>query len=199
MPRMPRSKRRASRSRNQLVTVASPNLAFEAKLAKQSDAFCLSGKYIFTSTTSATPNLAVLSLALTPNNLGSRASAVGASFARFRLKECVKWFAGTTSTAGGVVTLGFVDDFSGESDQPSSVEDCNELRCSSTDFLSTTVPTEFYYKPVDPQKWYYTRTGISGSDERLVYPAALYAASTAASVSYTVQIDYRFVFVGAAP
>jgi len=202
---MPR--RKSTRGRRKKGGIPQSSRAFEARLARSTDASVLCGKFLTSATSITTTPSSFFSLS--PANLGVRAVALSAIFARYRFKYVRFKFSGTITVATaptlvpGILVLAVLDDSStAEGDAPTTATALTELRCSGTNFAIQTVPTEFVWQPVDKTKWYYTYNGASGSDVRLVAPGVLYTASTVAAgsgvaTSIDVEIDYELVFSGA--
>jgi len=163
-------------------------------LSRGQDSFNLKGKYLLSGVSlSTTPSTLII---ITPTGqLGARCSALASVFSRFRVNRLIIRFLATTSLGGNAV-LGIVDDTTGEGDNPTTPADVLELRCSAIAMGNETVPVIFNWSPVDRTKWYYTFTGASGSDPRLVVPATLYGASGNAS-TVDVEVDFDVTFKGA--
>jgi len=172
--------------------------AFEANLARGGDNCVVRSKLLFAVATTTTPSVA---LAITPSALGGRQATIGAVFSDFRVKQIVVKFLApdTGSSVSFTVVMGFLDDASGaEGDAPTTAAGVLELRCSGSSLASSTVPTQFTYKPTDTKKWFKTYPGSSGSDQRLVVPAELYIAQlSATSAPVAVELDIEIVYKGA--
>jgi hypothetical protein len=201
-------RRKAPRGRRTKGGVPPSSRSFEASLARGGDSFSLRGK-LLTSAFSIGPTPNAI-FALTPLNLGPRAAALSAIFARYRFKFIRFKFIGsiqnsTTGASSGIgqIGLGVLDDSStAEGDAPTTVSGLLECRCSGTNMSTQTVTTEFVWMPVDKSKWYYTYTGATGSDVRFTSPGVLYAGSTVASgaginTACEIEVDYSVVFSGA--
>jgi hypothetical protein len=166
----------------------------ERQLAVRSDRITMSGKVIVT-VAAGTSGTQVFS----PAALGDRIFKVASIFARWRIVKLII-VSGPVSTTGAF-SFGVVDDNSSEGGSaplPTTVNEVVELRCSKFP-LSSVNPNEIEWKPVDPQKWYYTSPGGgTGSDNRFVYPSTLaYAATSAPSAAVSFGVYYTTEFEGA--
>jgi len=172
--------------------------AFEANLASSGGDSCvIRSKLLVTANLTATP---VVVLNVTPQFLGARQASVGAVFSNYRIKQIVVKFmapVGQSGTTANPVTLGFVDDYSGEGDAPGNTLAIAELRCSSTCFSGVTTPQYFTYEPVDKRLWYKTYAGATGSEPRLTTPASLYGGVTGSTAVVQFEIDATLVYKGA--
>jgi len=165
--------------------------AFEATLARGGDSTVLRAKRVLNPITlTSTPSLI---FSITPATLSTAFADLGEVFTRFRVKQLVVRFLGTNT-----VVVGILDDANGgEGDAPGSIPQLSELRCSGASLGPQTVPTEIMWKPTDPEQWYYTQAGGSGSDPRLTSPGTLYAGSNATDGAVmTLEIDVVCVFKG---
>ncbi len=167
--------------------------AFEATLATSSDATVIRAKLFLTPTTATTPTVVT---AFDPVSLGGRLAAVSGIYSSYRFKQIVVKF--LTVPGSGSVSLGALDDASGaEGDAPSTISGVQELRCSGSSMQGVTVPTDFVWRPVDTALWFKTFAGSSGSDQRLVIPAILYAAGASGTPQFSLELDITCVFKGA--
>jgi hypothetical protein len=179
-----------------MITVT-PSEAFEQGLSRSTDAVVLRGKLLLEQSTGVTP---IGFLGLGPGSMGARAVALGTVFARYRFKYIrFKWLAfNTTALTTGTASLGVYDDATNAEGQiPISPSGVVELRCSSTTFLSQTIPAEFEWTPADKTLWYYTQSGATGSDPRLVASGVLVSSATNATTTMSIQVDFCMVFKGA--
>lgn len=196
-----RSSRRRRNPSNLMVGVARPSVAlspteaFERTLGQTNDSSVLRGKILITSAVSSTPTFLTH---LSPFSLGARSSALAGVFSRYRVKAAILKFAASSGGTGTSLTsaLGILDEPTGEGDAPGNLSATLELRCSASYLFGQTQNSYVMYTPVDKTKWYYCNTGATGSDGRLVFPAAIYVAGAGAG-TLTVEIDYTLVFAGA--
>jgi len=173
--------------------MVSPSDGLERSLAIRADATPLMGKFFFSvNSISATPSVV---LTVNPFSLGPRATALANVFARYRFKFINFKFFFSGFSGGSIGAIGVLDDFTGEGDAPTSVGGVLELRCSGTNLVATTVPTEILWKP-PTQDWKFCTVGATGSDQRLVQPATVYAASNGSS-STVCEVLFSMVFKGA--
>jgi hypothetical protein len=169
--------------------------AFEANLARGNDAFVLRGKLLLNATVGTTPSIMV---ELFPSALGPRAAALAGVFSRYRFKEVLFKFLGSISSVPTLSTVGVLDDSLGtEGDAPVNATSVLELRSSASAFATQTMPSSFKWQPIDKTKWYYTFSGVTGSDARLANSGTLYGASGTASDNIQMEVDYTIVFSGA--
>jgi hypothetical protein len=195
-----RGVRRARQNKNSVreVTIMTPSMRFENKLARSSDATILRGKLLLNSTATTAPTPA---LVLHPSNFGARANAMSTIFSKFRIKHLGFKFICTQSPATFPIVgaTGVLDDASAtEGDAPTTNNSILELRCSALSLPFQTVPTEFDWSPVDKSFWYACTTGSSTDDPRFVFPGVLYAGPNSATATvFTFEIDYEIVFKGA--
>jgi hypothetical protein len=194
-------RRRASQNKtpNRSVTIMTPSSAFEAKLARSSDAMVLRGKFLLSNVVSGTPNSII---ALTPVNFGARAAAAATIFTSYRIKKIGIKFNGQTTNSGvsnaAAVVLGILDDASGaEGDAPSTANGVLELRCSAVSMPAETISTELTWSPVDKNLWYHTSSGSSTSDPRFLFPGVVYIAALSTGNFITAEFDWEVVFKGA--
>jgi hypothetical protein len=167
--------------------------AYEATLARSSDAAVIRAKLFLSPTSASTPTTVI---SLDPVSLGGRLAAMAGIYSSYRIKVAILKF--LTVPGGASVALGALDDASGaEGDAPTSISGVQELRCSGTSMQGVTVPTEFQWSPVDKTLWYKTFAGSSGSDQRLVIPAILYSCGASGTPSFSLEIDVTCVFKGA--
>jgi len=166
--------------------------AFVAKLAGSSDATVIRAKLLLSPSASVTPSSV---LSFDPTAMGGRLAAMAGIYSNYRIKSILMKFL----TTGATIAVGAIDDASGaEGDAPTSVSGVLELRCSGSSFQLESIPTEVLYQPVDKSLWYKTFTGSSGSDQRLVVPAILYAATTSdGATPFQIELDCVYVFKGA--
>jgi hypothetical protein len=178
-----------------------PSQAFESTLALGSDAFPLRGKLLVSSSTLTTTPSSILELV--PSSLGARSSALSLIYGRYRFKylrfKFLPFAPAGTGVEGPGAVLGILDDATtAEGDGPTSVSGVLEQRCSAICFSGQTIPVEFSWRPNDPSMWYYTASGASGSDNRLISCGVLYgAAAVGVSTAATIEIDFSIVFKGA--
>jgi hypothetical protein len=179
---------------NRTVTVVAPSEAIERSLAVHMDSTVLKGKFLVTSSLVSTVVQAIA--IFNPASLGVRAASMAVLFARYRFNWIAfKFFFTATSTVGVASVLGVLDDFTAEGDAPISIGGILELRCSATNYGGQTVPTEMLWKPPS-NSWNFVSSGATGSDQRLVSPAVLYACSTGSGTLIT-EIMYSCVYKGA--
>lgn len=194
MPRNGRKGKGGGRKVSRTVTVVAPSEAIERSLATRQDSTNLQGKFLLTSNLASSGVTAIA--IFNPASLGVRASALSALFANYRFKYiALKFFFTNVTPPGGVCAVGVLDDFTGEGDAPTSIGGVLELRCSATAFASQTTPTEMLWKPTS-QAWRFVTSGASGSDQRLVSPATLYACTNIAGQLVT-EIMFSCTFKGA--
>jgi len=177
------------------VISMTPMEAFESNLARGGDSCVVRTKSLVSASLTTTPS-AVFQVDPGSTLFGSRLNGFAAIFTSYRLKQMtVKFINGSPSI--GVITVGLLDDGStAEGDAPTTVGGVLELRCSASSLGGQTTPSFIIFRPVDPRLWFKTISGATGSDQRLVNCAVLYAAaSSAASPSF--EIDAEFVFKGA--
>jgi len=108
--------------------------------------------------------------------MGQRAAAMAGNFSRYRIiKAIFKHVPQQGSNAPGRVYMGVNDDNGGEggsSTVPQDYLQIAELRTSTN--ISLGGEGEFQWKPIDPEKWYYTYT-TTGNDGRQSVPGTFYA------------------------
>jgi len=115
---------------------------------------------------------------LQPNTMGARAATLAGAYARYRIiKAIFKQVPTLGYGAQGRVYMGVSDDNGGEggtSVVPADYLQISALRCSTN--VSLGGEGEFEWKPVDPDKWYYTYT-TTGNDGRQTVPGTFYCIS----------------------
>jgi len=116
-------------------------------------------------------------------------------FARYKIVKLIiqvrPLLGQTTNTVFGILD----DVINSAATLPTTFNDVYQLRCSAIISPGQTVPTIFEWKPVDPDKWYYTEGDIGG-DNRFTVPAGLVAFSSSGTV-LPVEFHYTIEFEGA--
>jgi len=183
-----------------VVTALTQSDTAERALAVRGDRVTVKGKNLATVLITGTIGTALLF----PASFGDRVAKLSALFSRWRIVKLIVKNAPVSGTAGFPAAYGLIDDDStegGSAPLPTTQAEIVELRCSNT-LLSTTMPGELAWKPVDPQKWYYTQAGGASSDPRLYAPASIAVAaitgSTSVSFVYYFTIEMEGAFDNAA-
>jgi len=180
------------------VMSLTPSQVFEKRLATTSDSCVFRGKYTQGFTIAAN-NSASFLFAPQPRTLGNRPTSAGTLFTRFRLKDLTVKVHSPLRSDGSIsgITIGILDDYSNTSDAPTDFPSVQDLRCSIVTSTSESEPDFLFWKPLDPQKWYYV-VAPSGEDPRFIYPCAVYASCTGSSGQPVVlEFEYTLVFAGA--
>jgi len=195
-PTRKRGGRRARQNKLSGIVTMSQTEAFENSLANRgADSASMRGKLLFTSTIGTSPSAV---LALTPQAFGARAAAYATLFSSYRFKYLKIKFFGTQFTSYVTSAVGILDDATTtEGDAPTNINTILEQRCSASVFAGVTQPGLLSWSPVDGKKWFYTFTGVSGSDQRLTTNGVMYAAAGSAGTSLTIEVDFSISFKGA--
>jgi len=189
-----RGARRVRQNKSPVNVISmTPSEAKEMALARRNDTAVCSGR--FTGSLSATTSPSVV-INMNPSaGISTRLGAFAAIFSKYRIKSILIKFI-SSGTITGQTGMGLLDDAPLEGDGPTSYSGMLEMRCTAANFNAQTIPTEFEWFPVDKSKWYFTSTGATGSDQRLVIPAILFAACSTGTTNLTYQLDFTYVFAG---
>jgi len=130
-----------------------------------------------------------------PNTMGTSIATLAGVFARWRIVKAIFTYLPfqSGSTTPGQVQFGVSDDVGGEggtSPVPTNAYEVMNLRCATSTCAGESA--EFEWKPLDPNKWYYTFGTGTASDQRFVVPGTLYVIYTAGSGTAAAIIDARF-------
>jgi len=187
-----RSKRGSRSNRSAVVTALSPSEVFERELSVRKDQAVLKGKQIvvFPLTSGVQGGLPLSTAAF-----GARVLALTSCYMRWKiLKLIIRPLTNLVDPYNSLV-VGMIDDptYIPLSTNSSIID----LRCSRVLGNSGTDSNEFYWNPVDPDKWYYTSIPPTGpADQRFESPVALAAIATPSSVStlpvcfyYTIMVE----------
>jgi len=175
---------------------------------RYSDVIRMHGKETFVTINSATTsgntpiNGTSTNIAIRPSTLSNRIVQVSDAFARYRFKYMkVQYKSHCSSTTQGAIAIGLVDD-ADNSDVSGNVNTftaVTNLRTNMDGSLWKNMT--MIWKPVDPDKWYYTDS--AGEDIRFVQPATLVAlfdvARTDNLLLGDIRVQYLIEFEGGRP
>jgi hypothetical protein len=203
-PRSNRSRRNGRRgsqrgsSRTPMV-IQTPSEAFAERMSRGDAVNVVTKHLAFNQSVSGTPT-ALFNVTPTGNSLGTRLGSFCGLYSRYRFKSVrIRYLDNNTntSTTAQFLVCGILDDTTASGTVPTTVDDVMNLRCSAVAFGDQTVPTEFTWRPLDSEKWYYTSPESTTSDSRFEYPAAFYVVGSTTATA-TIEIDVSIVFKGAA-
>jgi len=169
--------------------------ASEVQLASREDRYMCRGKSLILQSFGAPLSNLLLSPA-TGAVYGSRMTSINSVYSRYRLIKLLFRFCAPFVSSGQNLYIGVQDDSGTDSDNPTTQADIIQLRCSTVMYGTVTQPTEFEWKPIDKEKWYYTSSEIGG-DPRFLIPAVLWFSTGVASSTLTGEIHYTIEFAGA--
>lgn len=168
-----------------------PRVALSYRLGVRKDTISLVGKVLLTLSASGA-GVAALSIAV--SNLGARVGTIGLTYNRWRVVKLHFFFQLGSGVAGtGFEAYAVADDSNLGDDLPTSLAGVYESRTSCVSL--TTGSSTLEWKPVDPDKWYYTEAESSGSDDRLIIPCTLLGYSTVMT-STILECFYTLEFSG---
>jgi hypothetical protein len=196
--RIGRKGTRKGRSSSGKATIAlSMSDMRERQLATRTDRIIISGKTAFSVLEPAT---GASNTAINPSFFGDRVNRHSLLYARWKVIKMIVQNAPANQTGSNTAqAYGVVDDYSFEGSTaplPSTVNEVVELRCSRAN-LSVVNPSELEWKPLDPMKLYYTQSGNSSTDPRLVIPGTFATASGGNAVTANFVVYYTLQFEGA--
>lgn len=147
---------------------------FELRMSNTVPSMTFRAKYAAFSTS----NVVLNSIVLQPSTMGQPTAVLAGNFSRYRIiKAIFKHVPQNGSNAAGRVYMGVADDNGGEGGSsvvPQDYLQITELRTSTN--ISLGGEGEFQWKPLDPNKWYYTYT-TTGNDGRQSVPATFYSVT----------------------
>jgi hypothetical protein len=138
--------------------------------------------------------------------LGQRAAAFGSLYSRYRIRSIQFTYIPVVGTSvNGAIALGVIDD---QVDADNATTISNYLPVTQ---LRTSLNTQVYqkammtYRPVDPNKWYYTdRVNTAANVDRFGTQISLAGQASAAALNGnsalgSLRLDYVIEFEGAIP
>jgi hypothetical protein len=187
-----RSRQNKNPGVNSTVTVVDTRQKLERRLAQRSDKISIAGKCIIT--TGAAGGAGVLETPFTPSAFGVKLPALAAFYTRWRILSLNMYFSYPTSTVVGAI--GVIDDDNIDSINPTTLQGVYELRCSMfvNPLTGSTVP--LMWKPLDPDRWYYTSTQSSVNDIRDIVPGTLALYVSTSGGPFLVEAFYTIELSG---
>jgi len=184
--RRARQNKRSGRSQRPMLSLMQ---ASEVQLATRKDNFVHRGKSLLTQVLAAGINTVFMG----PSFFGSRTAQVATIFTRWRV---IKIILRIPPVVNGVI-MGILDDSASSIlDLPTTASDVLQLRCSTLATAGNTSNTEFEWKPIDEQKWYYTDAETAGGDNRFITPGTFVLWGFGVA-TILVEVHYTLEFEGA--
>jgi hypothetical protein len=169
-----------------------------SQLATRGDRCTVKGKYFQL----LPSNVGTFSVPFVTDAFGTRVAAIANQYSRWKIERLIfKVAPGYTSTGGRSsfpFAVAVLDDNSGEGGSvqiPNTAAEVLSIRCSTLQLGDE--PCMFKWNPIDPNKWYYTEAGGTGSDNRLVIPATFTMFSGTSEVLSAMEVHYTITFEGA--
>ena len=172
--------------------------AIDSQLALLTDASCITGRFYTRINRSGVGVNKILDFNPFDSQFGTRVNTLATCYNRFRFKHVLIRFLTFETDQSGTAALGIKDDVTISGDEPTSVQDVLQYRCSKADFGPQTVPSLLEFKPLETNKWFYIVRNEGSGQDRFTSQGCLYAATgSTGNTSYQIEVNYTLVFAGA--
>jgi len=137
---------------------------------------------------------------MAPQTMGTSIATLAGIYLRWRIVKAIFTYVPVVGqNAVGMIHMGVADDNGAEGGStpvPINAYEVANLRCAV--ISSVTESAEFEWKPLDPDRWFYSYGTGTSSDQRWVVPGTFYVQNDGQSSTLIVHARFHLEFSGEA-